>query len=307
MERFGPSVIALLAGIAWLGITTTLIPASEGERVLPVAKATTLEGPCSTAMMVARLPEVHEASGLAISRRHDDLLWTHNDSGQPVLYALDTDGKLRGRVRVAGAEVDDWEDIASGPCPEGECLYLADIGDNRDAQPAITIHRVPEPAPDDKATSPVVAFHATYPEGPQDAEGFFLGPNGEMYVVSKGEGSPIRIYRFLASTPGGTTRLERVVTLAAAEVEKDRRLTDAEATADGKWIVLRTLEAVTFHRAEALLAGEVDKGIEVDVKKLGEPQGEGVALSNDGTLYLAGEAADGVGGGTLARVSCKLP
>jgi hypothetical protein len=98
-----------------------------------------------------------------------------------------------------------------------------------------------------------------------------------------------------------------VATLAETNVRKDERVSDAAASPDGKWIALRTLYAVQFHRAEAMLAGQVDGGIDVEVATLGEPQGEGLAILNDGTLYLAGEAGDGMHGGTLARVSCKLP
>jgi hypothetical protein len=307
MRAFGPSLLAFLAGVVWLGISSALIPASEGERVLSVATSTTLDEPCSTASMIARLDDVNEASGLALSRRRPDLLWTHNDSGQPVIYAFGTDGKPRGRVRVVGAGLEDWEDIASGPCPGGECLYIADIGDNKEERPEITIYRVPEPTQGDETTRPADVFHATYPDGPHDAEAFFVGPNGAMYVVTKGEDSPIAIYRFAANTPGATARLERVATLADSEVTRGQRVTDAEASPDGKWVALRTLDAVLIHPAEALLTGDIEKRITIEVRKIGEPQGEGVAILADGTIYLAGEAGDGTRGGTLARVSCKLP
>ena len=306
MRQFGPTVMALLAGIAWLGISTTLIPAGKEERALPIAGATTLQGACGTAVMIARLPDVPEASGLVVSRRADDVLWTHNDSGRPLLYAVGTDGKPRGRVQVTGAQVDDWEDIAAGPCPEGSCLFIADIGDNKESRNSITVYRVPEPSPTDPATRPAVVVQATYPEGPHDAESLFVGPNGALYVVTKGEGSPISIYRVPPATAGGTARLERVATLDG-EARRKQRITDADASPDGKWIALRTLESVEFHRATALLAGKVETIVEVDVSKIGEPQGEGIALLNDGTVYLAGEAGDGTRGGTLARLSCKLP
>jgi len=45
---------------------------------------------------------VHEASGLAVSRRHPDRLWAHNDSGEPVLFAVDEHGTTKGRVRPTG-------------------------------------------------------------------------------------------------------------------------------------------------------------------------------------------------------------
>jgi hypothetical protein len=55
---------------------------------------------CQPAGPIASVPGVREASGLAVSRRVRDRLWTHNDSGQPILYALDTKGAIAGRVHV---------------------------------------------------------------------------------------------------------------------------------------------------------------------------------------------------------------
>jgi hypothetical protein len=45
-------------------------------------------------MPVKGLPE---ASGVAVSRKSPDVLWSHNDSGEPVLVAVGTDGETRGR------------------------------------------------------------------------------------------------------------------------------------------------------------------------------------------------------------------
>src|SRR5687767_12689631 len=65
---------------------------------------------CRAAGSVVAVPELIEASGIAISRRVPGRLWAHNDnSGQPVLFALDTRGSVTGRVRLSGATVDDWE------------------------------------------------------------------------------------------------------------------------------------------------------------------------------------------------------
>src|SRR5688572_29419145 len=109
---------------------------------------------CVAAGALVRLPGVVEASGAAASRRHPGVIWTHNDSGDPAVFAFDAGGKARGRVTVSGATVTDWEDIALGPCPQGSCLYIADIGDNDRARKQITIYRVPEPALDAQTTQP---------------------------------------------------------------------------------------------------------------------------------------------------------
>ena len=73
------------------------------------------------------LPAVPEASGVAQAA---GALWTHNDSGAPVLFRIDSDRRVTPVV-VTGAAVIDWEDIAAGSCGGAECLYIADIGDNR--------------------------------------------------------------------------------------------------------------------------------------------------------------------------------
>src|SRR5262245_44719285 len=86
-------------------------------------------GPCVVAAGPTALPDVVESSGLAISRRTPGVLWTHNDSGSDaVLFAIDKDGRLLGRVRVP-VRTRDWEDVSAARCPSGDCLYIADIGD----------------------------------------------------------------------------------------------------------------------------------------------------------------------------------
>jgi hypothetical protein len=308
MRRFAPSLIALAAGTTWLLVWSTLIPASEDiSRAETESAVVAMLGMCSAGSLVARLPEIHEASGLALSRRHTGVLWTHNDSGRPILYAVGVDGQLRGRVAVTGAQVDDWEAVATGSCPQGSCIYIGDIGDNKEARQKITVYRVPEPGLNEAATARAEAFSATYPEGPRDSEAFFVGTDGTLFVVTKGEGSPISVYRFPAgAAAGATARLEHVATLAG-KAGRDERITDADLTPDGRWVALRTLRRVEFHRTDALLRGSTGEPIEVDISGLREPQGEGIAVGSDGTVFLAGESGDGVNGGTLARLSCKLP
>src|SRR2546427_279731 len=80
-----------------------------------------------------RDPRLFEASGIAVSRAHPGVLWTHNDSGDSAtVYAITLAGNLLATYRVPGATAVDWEDIALGPCPEhaGRCLFIADTGDN---------------------------------------------------------------------------------------------------------------------------------------------------------------------------------
>jgi hypothetical protein len=254
---------------------------------------------------VALTRSLSEASGIAPGRRDPGVLWTHNDSGEPVLYAFAPDGRPLGQVRVTGARVQDWEDVAAGPCAGGNCLYVADIGDNKASRASATVYRVPEPAPADGQTRPAEAFHATYPDGPHDAEALFVLPDGGIYIVTKGETGPITIYHFPQPLrAGATVRLERVVEIRAGEVKRRERITGASASPDGRWVALRTLDSVDLYRAADLLRGTVGTPVRVDLRSLAEAQGEGVGWGPSGTVYLSSEGGKKNTPGTLARLSC---
>jgi hypothetical protein len=271
------------------------------------AQAAAEPAPCRVTRLPAQLPDLPEASGLAVSRRTPGVLWTHNDSGEPVVFALDSAGGVLGRVRVAGADVADWEAVAVGPCQSGSCLYVADIGDNDANRPRVTVYRVPEPAPGETVTRRAEALHATYPDGAHDAEALFATAEGDLFVVTKGETGPVGLYRFPRPLrAGATVRLERIAILGAQAKRKDR-ITDAAASPDGRWIALRTRDAVMFHRTSELTAGRRGDPLQFDVTGLGERQGEGIALGGGGAVYLAGEGGGKKRSGTLARIDCALP
>ena len=46
-----------------------------------------------------------EASGIAVSRRTPGLLWSHNDSGEPVIVAVDSVGTTRGLMSCSDSSI----------------------------------------------------------------------------------------------------------------------------------------------------------------------------------------------------------
>jgi hypothetical protein len=260
-------------------------------------------------MPVQGLPE---ASGVAASRTSTGVIWSHNDSGEPVVIALDTNGAVLGRVWVAGAAVEDWEDIDVGPCPGGSCLYIGDIGDNNAKRGSVTVYRITEPDPKTARSPRAESMRLTYPDGPKDAEALVVLPSGALLLVTKGERSAISVYRSPGAFSNGTTvRLEPIATIAQGKgrdgVSRQDRVTGAAASRDGKWIALRTLQAVTFHRTSDLEAGKVQEILRYDVSGLGERQGEGIDFGEDGTIWLASEGGGASRPGSLARLQCTLP
>jgi hypothetical protein len=246
---------------------------------------------------------------VALSRRNEGILWTHADAGPPRLLAVSSrDGAVRGSVRIAGALVEDWEDVAVGRCAAGSCVYLADIGDNRANRARITVYRIPEPLSSDSASAPADAIHATYPDGPHDAEALFVDPAGRIYLVTKGERGSSAIYRYPESPlPGSESRLEMVRMLSRVPLDRSARVTGATASANGRWVALRTLQSVSFHPLTVLTGGAAGEPVVFDLRLAREAQGEGVALGDSGALYLASEGGRKRDPATLTRLVCPLP
>jgi hypothetical protein len=279
-------VLAIVCAICVIAAVALLRPDDEA-------------GPCVVERRTS-IPELHEASGLAVSRRNPGIVWSHNDSGnEAVLFALDAaSGGLRGRVRIP-IRTRDWEDVSAGRCPSGDCLYIGDIGDNRRTRRRIQIYRVPEPAPGDAAAPQPEVFNATYPDGAQNAEAMAVVGEQVLIVTRDRVGA---LYRGTLPPPGHfDLTLERIGQLGLAPV------TDAEASPDEASIVVRTSRvAVIYRTADVLRGGAVPYGRVIPIRGLVEPQGEGVALGAQGELFLASEGRPWWRAGRYIRLRCTL-
>jgi hypothetical protein len=255
-------------------------------------------GPCVVATGPARISELTESSGLAISRRNPGLIWSHNDSGSAaVLFGLDTEGAVRARVRVP-IRTRDWEDVSAARCPSGDCLYIADIGDNKSSRPKVQIYRVPEPAPGDAETATPEVFNATYADGPHNAEAMFV-VEADLFIITRDRTGGV--YR-ATLTPSGSREItfQRIGELRLAAV------TDAEAFRDGTSVVVRTSHEAVLYRTADLIRGLSTAYLRIPIDGLREPQGEGVALAGN-MLYLSSEGRVGTRAGRFMSLRCELP
>jgi len=249
-------------------------------------------------------PPVGESSGLAASRRHRGVFWTHNDSGgDPAVYGVDLAGNRVASVTVKDAENGDWEDMAIGPCPGGgDCLYLADTGNNGNRR-EISIYRVPEPDLAERETKDAERFKARFPEGSPDAEAIFVLPDGAVYLVTKGNQGPVELYRWPLQDKGDA-RLEFLHRLAPRPDQVGDRVTGASASPDGQWVAIRTYSTLALYRTPELLAGR-GPAYTTDLSILGEAQGEAVSLGDDGTVMLTTEGGSHHFPGGMSRLSCS--
>jgi hypothetical protein len=274
---------------------------------------------CELAVGVADLPpEVFEASGIARDPRQADLFWVHNDSGNdPILYAVDTTGALAGQVAITGATSRDVEDLAVAGCAEGWCVYYADTGDNLAVHDQIYVHRLPLPAiPSDDAVppdpvSPLMTYVLVFPGGPRDAESLFVdNARGELGLVTKGRNGQVELYVADLATlesVDGPVALNRVgaLNVPLGDNVSAQYVTSADLSPDGTRLAVRSYtQLFLFSWAGSAAFDTLVTPATASLIPALEPQGEGVAFTNDGTrMYLASE---GVGSRSprLSRIDC---
>lgn len=289
------------------------LPPGARGRIIPLAAAGVLllglgaaawiwrpaaaAGPCVVVSGPTLIPELSESSGLAVSGRNPGLLWSHNDSGNAaVLFALDAGGAVRGRVRVP-IRTRDWEDISASRCASGDCLYIADIGDNQRRRQQVQIYRVPEPAPGDSETAPPDVFNASYSDGPHNAEAMFV-VDGNAFIITRDRTAGV--YRATIPPSGGGELTFRPVARLGLEA-----VTDAEASRDGASVVVRTSREAVLYRTADLMRGKSTPYFRLRIDGLREPQGEGVALDGN-MLHLSSEGKPWSRSGRLISLRCDF-
>jgi hypothetical protein len=226
-------------------------------------------------------PRVVESSGLAASRRHPGVLWTHNDSGDAArLFAIGRDGRVLATLRLAGVRARDWEALAVGRDDRGRpALFVGDVGDNLDVWPSVTVYRVAEPARLRDATVRAQRYRLRYPDGPRDAEALLVDPRrNRLYLASKDEAGG-RLYQAPAALRGDRVNLLRRVRRVPALV------TDGAFSPDGRLLVLRDYGAAHLYAASGRRLATVPLPF--------QPQGESIAFAADGGSLLAGSEGAG--------------
>ncbi|SHL93046.1 PD40 domain-containing protein [Actinacidiphila paucisporea] len=226
-------------------------------------------------------PRITESSGLAASRLHPGIYWTHNDSGDgPYVYAVDSaTGKTVARVTMRGIHPRDVEAVSIGP--NGD-LYLGDIGDNLGgAWREVWIYRFHEPAKLSDQTVDVTRYTVRYDAGPRDAEALMVQPRtGRVYIASKNEDGG-GLYRGPAELSSHGINVFRKI----ADVPW---VTDGAFSPDGSRLVLRGYFWAAEYR---WTGGAPHKLTDLDVPM--QPQGEGVTFTPDGkALMYSSEGKD---------------
>lgn len=241
-------------------------------------------------------PDLDESSGVAVSRRYEGVVWSHNDGSENSLFAIRPDGTLLNEVEIDVEASEDWEDIALGPCPAGhgerasDCLYIGDIGDNDAERESMAVVVIQEPDPSTESAVPVLGtIRFRYPDGPADTEALAVSPRGEILLVTKGTDGSGRLYRLVASLEGaGIQDAALIGPLPTATARNEDWITGAAISPDGRTLAIRNHHAVYLTALTDPLGAPLLCEIGIF-----QPQGEGIDFLDAQRLLLTSEEEGG--------------
>src|SRR5687768_2561194 len=108
------SLLCCLSFLLFLGCFTT----STAQTNFPVQLEDNVQ-----LVGILNHPALVESSGLTASKNYPGVFWTHNDDGEPFIFAINRRGEHLGAFQVQGASLIDWEAISAD---DRGNLYLAD-------------------------------------------------------------------------------------------------------------------------------------------------------------------------------------
>jgi hypothetical protein len=248
-------------------------------------------------------PEIKESSGLSASECQD-VLWTHNDAGnEPLIYAMNLEGKHVGTWRVPNVRNIDWESIATYKEPAGKCsLLIGDIGDNDTVRTDTAIYWIPEPVVTPETakstgtnpleSAPAQALRFKYPDGPKNAETLLVHPRtGNIYILTKMKTGPSQIHRLNPNFGSETVAVTQKVGEISLPTKPEGLLTGGSFSPDGTRVMLCDVkngyELVSTNTSDPdTIWKQTPRIVDLGERK----QGEGVSYGRDGySLYASSE------------------
>ncbi len=260
--------------------------------------------------------DLDESSGLTASHRFDGILYSINDSGsEPVLYAMDLNGRHRGTWQIDVDEAVDWEAMDAVILNDEPHLLIADTGDNLRWRDAVTLLLVPEPHYlDTESGSLAVAglVKVTYPTQAYDVEAVAIdATEGWIYLLSK-RTFPHYLFRIPLAADGNVVA-ELVTTidslpqpdemdyLAFEEEAKYRHLPTGMDIAPGGRLVVTTLKHAYLFDTRRLDASP----LRIRLPTVGQREAITFAADSNDTLYFSRERYEGKGDADLYQLKLK--
>ncbi|WP_275936506.1 cell wall anchor protein [Chondromyces apiculatus] len=240
-----------------------------------------------------------EPSGIAASRVTPGVMYVHNEDTTAVVAISTTSAATLGSFNVSNVTPADWEDVATGPCPAGQCIFMGDIGRSSANFPTppstFAVYRIPEPnigAGQTSGNLTADAFPFQYPDSPKDAESIMVHPTtGDIYIITKSGTGLSKVYKFPTPlpTPGTMSTLIFVSNLQLPTTTDPNvsYATSAAIHPCANRFLLRTYRRVYEFRAAAGAAFETAfAATPVTLTDTVEGQGEAIEYQSNGAGYF---------------------
>ncbi len=244
---------------------------------------------CKTAPLkvISRLPKkLKEASAIAYDSKRD-LYWTIQDSNNdPILYALDENGKIRHETKLFNIKNKDWEDLI---IDEAGNFYIGDFGNNDFDRNEYYIYKIEaNTIMKEQAYATVITFKLQGKKE-KDFEAFIL-KGKHFYLFSKEKKKTVVYY-----IPNHIGKHKAIkVTSYLFGKKKDHQITSATISKDQKTVFL-----LNHSKFWQLSNFENDQFFSGDIKKINlyhDSQKEGICFKNENTLLISDEYDKGTGG-----------
>jgi MYXO-CTERM domain-containing protein len=248
-----------------------------------------------TALAPVSSPGLEESSGLAPSLKTPGQLWTHDDGGASELYRFGIDGTVSVHT-VPDSDNQDWEDLASASCRgRSTCLYIGDIGGERDDPSELQVYVVAEPDGDDPTATLLELWELRWPGVTRDAEALLVHPcTLDAFIVTRGE--PTEVFAIDSSRGPNPSELTPLGTLDIGPV------TGGDFSPDGTGLVLRTLDEVYLFAVDPAAPAAAFTGTPRQIVD-GLERGEAITWEEDGDLIVTSEGAPTA----VGRLACEIP
>ncbi len=237
--------------------------------------------------------EIDEASGMDMSNIHENMFWTHNDSGDKArLFLVNTRAQYVMSCTLQQGTNRDWEDIVVARDPKSGTsrIFIADIGDNNAVYDYGKIYIIDEPevqSGTDITVSNVDQIIFRYEDGQRDAETLLVDPlTGHIYIVSKRE-TMVNLYQITYPyTFSDTTMAKKLISIPFTQI------VGGDISADGSEIVLKNYNKVWYwQRKKGTTIAETLIKKPFETTYIMEPQGEAICWSFDAkSFYTLSEA-----------------
>ncbi len=268
-----------------------------------------------------------ESSSATMTPSQPGIIFTVNDSGNdPILFALDSTGAVRGTWRISNATDVDWESSSHGAChgattagTPSQCIFIGDAGDNHARRSHVVIYQGPEPRiTSDSAEQSLVAqpLIFRYPDRAHDVEAMYVSGDGTTYLITK---------RALRNSVG-LLRQSLVFTLPAAAWTKsdtvvatlidslpivpgsadDRYITDASLSFDSHYLAVRTYRQIFIFVTDSVTGRVVNSVAPAicNIDGVEKVRGEGITwFGATRNLLLNSEELNE----PMHRLTCPLP